>query len=402
MASALPQFSLAPPSSSPFDRVCDPATLAAAWDHVRRAAARSVSQAVRDEARRFEAGAEDRLACIADEIREGRFAFAPARGVARPRPGKPARPIVVAPVESRVVARALVAVLADTPAVADACLRVPTSFGGVPGRGVEQAVGAAVAAVGAGASFYAASDVAEFFRALPRRRALAEIDRLTQDARLAAILEDATRTEIDNLAALGDDARLFPGEEEGVAQGSSLSTLLGNVLLRGFDEAMNGRGIVCLRYVDDFLVLGPRAPHVRKAFSSAQRILGELGLRAYDPAREPGKAAMGHTAGGLAWLGCEIAGGRARPSARSRAALIERVERLLRDRGREAGIGEAIRAVEDAVRGFEGAYRFCDCPEVFHALDDRIGRLVDAAVREHRPRLCSTRPRATKRFAASA
>src|SRR5580704_13448866 len=335
MASALPHILVVP---SAFDRVCDPATLAAAWDHVRRAAARSSSNAVRDEARRFEAGAQGRIERIAAELREGRFAFAPARGVARPRPGKRPRPIVIAPVESRVVARALASVLADTPSVAARYLHTPTSFGGLPGRGVEQAVGAALAAVEAGASFHVASDIAEFFRAIPRRLAIAEIDRLTGDPRLSALLDEATRTELDNLAALGDHAALFPGDEEGVAQGSSLSTLLGNVLLRGFDDAMNARGIVCLRYVDDFLLLGPRAAHVRKAFTGAQRLLGDLGLRAYDPAREPAKASAGPTAGGIAWLGCEIAGGRARPSARSRAALLDRVERILRERGREAGL----------------------------------------------------------------
>src|SRR5262249_29019461 len=150
------------------------------------------------------------------------------------------------------------------------------------------------------------SDIAEFFRAIPRARAIAEIGRVLPDDRILRLLDRATHTELENLEALGDSAALFPCEETGVAQGGTLSTLLGNALLRGFDEAMNGRGIVCLRYVDDLLILGPRAAHVKKAFQSASRMLSELELHAYDPELEPGKAAQGHAAGGVEWLGCEI------------------------------------------------------------------------------------------------
>src|SRR5690348_4756350 len=104
MASAANQL---PSPPLPFERVTAPATLRAAWAHVRRAAERSSSRAVRAEARRFDEDADRLLDRIAAELREERFAFGPARGVAVARPGKRPRPIVVAPVESRVVARAL-------------------------------------------------------------------------------------------------------------------------------------------------------------------------------------------------------------------------------------------------------------------------------------------------------
>src|ERR1700733_14217636 len=100
-----------PSSSAPFERVAHPATLLAAWHHVRRAAEASRSPSIRGEARRFADDAERHLERIAAEIRADRFQFAPALGVAQPRPGKRARPIVIAPIESRVVARALLDVL---------------------------------------------------------------------------------------------------------------------------------------------------------------------------------------------------------------------------------------------------------------------------------------------------
>jgi hypothetical protein len=384
-------------SSSLFDRATDPAALRAAWAHVRRSAERSASRAIRADARRFDEDADRALARISADLRAERFVFAPARGIAAARPGKRPRPIVIAPLESRVVARALLDALQSDPRVAEAFVGAQTTFGGVPGRGVEQAIVAAIAAIREGATFYARSDIADFFRNIPRARAVAAIAALVPDERVRRLLDQATRTELENAAALGDSAALFPGEAIGVAQGSSLSTLLGNVLLRDFDRAMNGRGIACLRYVDDLLFLGPRAAHVRRAFSSASRALADLGLALYDPAERPDKAAIGHVQGGVEWLGCEIASGRARPSAAARRALLAHVERILRDSERTVGGATvAISTVDELLAGFRGAYGFCATPDVLAALDAQIGRRLERYFRESRPRLVDTGPRSSR------
>jgi hypothetical protein len=380
MASAAHQITLV---SSPFDRLVAPATLRAAWDHVRASAEASPSPAVRAEARRFADDASPKLARLAAELAADRFTFAPALGVASPRPGKRPRPIVIAPIESRVVTRAMLDVLLSVPAVASLCQGAPHSFGGLPGRGVPGGIAAALAAIRDGAAFHVRTDIADFFRAIPRDRAVAEIARATGDARLARALDLATATEIENLAELGDAAGLFPGERRGVAQGNALSTLLGNVLLRGFDEAMNGRGLTCLRYVDDVLFLGARAAHVKKAFHHGRALLAELGLDAYDPERHPEKAAMGPVRASVTWLGCDLHGGAARPSAANRRALLARIDRLL---ARES-LAVALAGVDQSARAFRGAYAFCACPEVFAALDARIDRRVEAAFRRSRARL---------------
>src|SRR5262245_3771705 len=125
-----------PERLSPFERVRTRATLRAALAHVQAAAARSTSAGTRDAVARFAAHADRHLARSAKQLREGRFAFAPARGIACDRPGKRPRPIVVAPVENRVVQRAILDVLTDIPAIAGHLTTSPTSFGGVAGRGV--------------------------------------------------------------------------------------------------------------------------------------------------------------------------------------------------------------------------------------------------------------------------
>lgn len=107
------------------------------------------------------------------------------------------------------------------------------------------------------------------------------------------LFERATETSLVNLTRLGDDTALFPLGAEGVAQGSPLSPLIGNILLRKFDAKMNGRGIVCVRYIDDFVLLGPNPSALNKAFANAQAELSRFGMTAYDPATNTEKASLG-------------------------------------------------------------------------------------------------------------
>src|SRR5207247_4654967 len=135
-------------------------------------------------------------------------------------------------------------------------------------------------------------------------------------------LERATATELDNLATLGEKCDLFPLHEVGVAQGCCLSPLIGNILLEEFDKEMNGRGIVCVRYIDDFLILGPRENKVVAAFKSAQRLLSKYGLNAYDPITNKEKAEIGEVKRGFQFLGCEIIPGLITPSAKARQRFM--------------------------------------------------------------------------------
>src|SRR5262249_30183948 len=159
-----------------------------------------------------------------------------------------------------------------------------------------------------------------------------------------------------------------------------------------FDAQMNGRGIVCLRYVDDLLILGRESAHVRKAFASAERALEALGLRAYDPALRPDKASFGHAAGGVNFLGCELRDGVALPSRAKREELLGRVatmlarsERFFADPDpREAtrlGLSPTLQAVSRALEGFRASYRFCEADQAFASLERAIDGRIEKYMR---------------------
>ena len=369
-------------------------TLKTAWRTVLAAGRASTSPETQADVAAFYAHEDRNLKRIQDSLRENRFEFAPAKGIAKQRPGRQPRPIVVAPIANRVVQRAMLDVLQGVQGIRDEILCIPTSFGGIKGRAVSHAVAAAVSAIGQGVRYYARSDIKDFFRAIPRERALCILDSHVQDNRFRELLRDATKTELENLAALGSNASLFP-TDLGVAQGCSLSSLVGNAVLRDFDRELNQRNITCLRYVDDFVILGHNRDSVRKAFGAAQAILMRLGLEAYDPWDKGGKAEHGYTDAGFDFLGCRIEGDRVRPSAKNRAKFLGDVILLLNSSKRSMKRPDVayrrrrtfvptLSKLSNILEGWGKSYAFCNDPAFFEDLDEVIDAQIQSYFRSYR------------------
>ncbi len=303
-----------------------------AWAHIRDNGRVSRCAKTRREVAAFEEAYPTHLQRIARQLREERFVFSPAVGVPVERPGKRARPIVVAPIGNRVIQRALLLVLQRQEGLTEYLLS-PGSFGGVRNRAVPHAIGAVLKARERGARFYLRSDIRDFFPGIPRERVLKRIaENIPPDELFLKLLGEAVDVELSNLEELGERSELFPTHDIGVAQGNCLSVLIGNVLLFEFDRLLNGRGITCIRYIDDFILLGPDRRSVRKAFEVGVSLLQELGLRAYHP-DEPGtKAQEGSVTGGFEFLGCRILPGLIMPT----GAAQDRVKRAVEEAYRQS------------------------------------------------------------------
>ena len=151
-------------------------------------------------------------------------------------------------------------------------------------------------AINNGGKYFIRSDIKSFFTKIPKSAVLAKVRTVVDDDEFFELVGEAMNTELGNLESLlADERALFPLTDIGVAQGSSLSPLAGNILLSDFDIAMNQRDIVCLRYIDDFIILGPTQKAVNAAFKRALKLLSVHGLEAYDPHMTPEKAETGGT-----------------------------------------------------------------------------------------------------------
>ncbi|SUS07999.1 Maturase [uncultured Defluviicoccus sp.] len=396
-----------------YQRVRGRAYLNAAWRRVRENGLTSLSAETRDAIRVFDADAHKGLRRIQDQLREHRFIFAPQTGVAKPRPGKRPRPIVIAAVENRIVQRAILDVLQDQPAIIEV-LASPNSFGGIRGKGVGDAIASVSNAISEGSAYYIRSDIQGFFERIPRGHVIDFLQaHFSNQREFLALFERAAETNLANVARLGDDAALFPLSAVGVAQGSPLSPLIGNILLREFDAKMNGRGIICVRYIDDFVLLGPSPSVLSKAFANAQAELSRFGISAYDPAANSQKASLGKVNDGFRFLGCHIKPGLLQPCRSARQSVLQAVDEALA-RGQKSlkraaamsgsrvprqGYAQTLVEIDHILRGWRHAFAFCNGRSVFRDID----RIIDERLSHfHRwvNRLCFNQTAQVKRRVA--
>lgn len=366
-------------------------TLRVAWQAVYSSGISSDKEETKKLVKEFSVGIESHLERIYRQLLKVKFKFLPAQGILIPRKGKSPRPIVKSPIPDRIVQRSILEVLQSDPAI-EPYYKNPASFGGIRGKrlGVPGAVKAVYGAIKFdGAKFFIKSDIDSFFTKIPRSTVLAKISSVIQDSKFQYLLEKATHVELDNLASLGASATFFPSYEIGVAQGCCLSPLLGNILLETFDKELNGRGITCIRYIDDFIILGPTSHKVEAAFRNARRILAEHGLTAYDPKITSAKASMGEIRHGFEFLGCNIRPGMISPAGKSRRRIIDAVKavldqsQMLMDRPHELmrahlSAVATLADVNNILQGWGNQYAFCNDREVLKMLDVEVNGMIES------------------------
>jgi ribonuclease HI len=282
-------------------------------------------------------------------LRAGTFKFDPQKGVLKSKSSGGKRGIVMASVQNRIVERALLERLQKDVPYVRSVIQTPTSVGGVPNRSVPHGLKIIQRCFEEEKVHYVRSDISAFFDNVPRGIVLNELSKHIADTAFLELLDGASSVALANETKLGEDRRYFPTDDQGVAQGSPLSPLFGNILLSSFDEAMNGRGVVCVRFIDDFVILSDSASKARKAFLAGSRILSDLGLKCADPFGDkpnPEKSSHGNASDGFVFLGYQIEPGLYQPSKRSKSQLLKSIDNCIRD-GRYG--------IEDCLR-FENSY----------------------------------------------
>ncbi len=360
-----------------------PIRLRKAWSVVYKNGISSKSKITKKEIEEFSFSSDRHLARIATQLRNHKFKFLPSHGIAISKQNNPLkkRPIVVSPVENKIVQRAILDVVQEIPEI-KVKLESQYNFGGVQDTAVPQAVHKAYKTALI-KPFFIRTDIKAFFVNVPRPYALEIINIAIKDSEFCEILKQATNTELDNLIHLRDDKELFPLEDKGVAQGSCLSPMICNLLLHDFDVQMNQRGIICIRYIDDFILFANNEKAAFKAFKIAKDILEKLNLTVYDPRTDKEKAEMGISRLGFDFLGCSIREDRVRPAQKSQERLKERVTNILKNnlsilnkprKAIEEGttFRDAIYEVNNVIRGWGNSYGFCSDDNLMLNIDKDI------------------------------
>ncbi|MDE0333849.1 MAG: reverse transcriptase domain-containing protein [Defluviicoccus sp.] len=368
-----------------------------AWSVVRSNVNTSGHDKFKAEVKRISENPIPHLRRIQSDLQHRRFVFDGQQGVVKKKSSGGKRPIVVAPINNRIVQRAILNVLqCDDDRIASqlgmigTALRTPTSVGGIPRRGVAYGIEIVTEAIKSGATHYLRSDIRDFFTTVPKPRVIQFVQQQTTDEDFVALFEQAMTTELANADEVKDYLYLFPLADIGIPQGSSLSAFAGNVVLRNFDAQLNGRNITTVRYIDDFVILGPTERAVKKAFCSAVSILGDLGMTAYSPDENREKSKLGAIADGFDFLGCSVRINGVAPSRKARQNLLDDIRHTLSIGGhtveKYASSGERRRAeeafaqiicsVDRKIRGWGDAFSFSNDRLPFDQMDERIDCLL--------------------------
>ncbi len=378
-----------------YDRIRNKNSLKKAWAKIYENGKQSPSEETQKLVTEYKQDEEKNLKQLSDKLRKKIFDFGTARGVAGSKKGNEAgkkkskklRPIVSASIEARVVQRAILDELSSRKEIKKYFF-VPSSFGAIPNKGVPDAIRATVLAIQGGAKYYIKSDIADFFTKIPRPDVVGQISGLWNDDDFSQLLEKATNIEIDNLAELerkhgAEFKDNFVFDKTGTPQGCCLSPLIGNVLLHEFDEQMNTEDITCLRYLDDFIIMGPTYKAVHGAFyKKAHRLLSKHKLEAYDLETRPDKASQG-TVNEFAFLGIEFRDKLIRPSSASRKKLIMSIGKtlgaVLKDDNKDEKalpLVNALYYISNMIRGWGNQYKFCNDTALMGSLDAEISQLM--------------------------
>jgi RNA-directed DNA polymerase len=309
-------------------------SLRKAWSKVRANGLGSTVKATVTTTKDFDRNAEYRLKQIQKKIRTQTFKFAPQLGILKSKgPGKGFRGIVVSPLENRIVERALLDCLQEKVPFVTNVLDTPSSIGGVPNRGVGHGLSLVHAALNQPNAYFIRSDISGFFDNICRSRVIEILSQHISEPEFLDLLSDACTVILDNEIQLGENRRVFPEGDNGVAQGSPLSALFGNILLHEFDTQFNDRGITCVRFIDDFVLIGEERK-VKKAFRNATKYLSDIGLSCHDPfdrSVSKQKAQHGSSDQLFIFLGYELNREIRRPSPKAQSDLISNVQRHLDD-----------------------------------------------------------------------
>jgi ribonuclease HI/retron-type reverse transcriptase len=318
-----------------FTHTTSRSSLRYAWYKIRANGNKSRLTQTRRQIEGFERQAEQNINLIQRKLRNATFEFIPQQGVLKKKRSGGYRGIVMAPVPNRIVERALLDGLQEHVSFVQKVNSTETSIGGVPDRSVPHGLAIIDRLInGERNQYFIRADMSGFFDSIPRRTVLDQIRSYVDDELFLQLLNRASEVTLQNESVLGENRKVFPIDDHGVAQGSPLSPLFGNILLHEFDCLFNERNITCVRFVDDFLLIADKESRARKAFENAKKYLSNLGIKCHDPFApgvSPEKAQYGNVREGFVFLGYYIIPGLMQPSKEARRALLKKLDECIKD-----------------------------------------------------------------------
>ena len=303
---------------------------------------------------------------LTERIRKGHYTPSPVRRVEIPKPDGGMRKLGIPTVTDRIIQQAMLQQLMPIyePKFSDG------SFGYRPGRSAKDAVQRIKEYAEQGYTRAVVLDLSKYFDTLNHELLVNILRRDVKDERVIQMIKRCLRSGVMENGVVVET-------EEGSPQGGNLSPLLANVYLNEFDQEFNKRGVPCIRYADDIVLLAKSERASERLLESGTKYLeGTLKLKVN---REKSRTVSVFAIRNFKYLGfCYGKNGKGiyvRVHGKSWKKAKDKL-RMLTSRSRCGSIVKAMERIKEYMRGCLNYYSMADMRKNIEVLNGWLYRRI--------------------------
>ena len=303
---------------------------------------------------------------MTEAIRSGKYKPTAVRRKEIPKPDGGVRKLGIPTVKDRIVQQAIAQQLMPQyePKFSEG------SYGYRPGRSAQDAIFKIRGYADEGYEWAVQLDLSKYFDTLNHEKLLNLLRETIKDERVMQLIKKFLKSGVM-------ENGVVVKTEEGSLQGGNLSPLLANVYLNEFDQEFNKRGVPCIRYADDIVLLAKSERASERLLESSTKYLeGTLKLKVN---REKSRTVSVFAIRNFKYLGfCYGKNGKGiyiRVHEKSWKKAKENLRRLT-SRSRCRSIVKAMKRVEIYMRGWLNYYSIADMKRNIEDLNGWLYRRI--------------------------